>query len=127
MDVGDWLRSLGLGQYESAFRENEIDGDVLPTLTAEDLKELGVVALGHRRKLLSESAKVFTQVCRRSVNYTNVPIRGKEACQLGMTTRLDKHLAMASFPPRGRKVIEGTHQLLCLSTVPMRQEGAYDG
>src|ERR1700722_18661254 len=58
MDVGDWLRSLGLGQYETAFRENEIDGDVLPTLTGEDLKELGVVALGHRRKLLTAFAEL---------------------------------------------------------------------
>jgi SAM domain (Sterile alpha motif) len=52
MDVVIWLRSLGLGQYEAAFRENEIDETVLPGLTAEDLKELGVAALGHRRKLL---------------------------------------------------------------------------
>ena len=42
MDVGGWLRSLGLGQYEAAFRENEVDGEVLPNLTAEDLKDLGV-------------------------------------------------------------------------------------
>jgi SAM domain (Sterile alpha motif) len=47
------LRSLGLGKYEAAFRENEIDETVLPDLTAEDLKELGVTALGHRRKLLA--------------------------------------------------------------------------
>ena len=40
MDVGLWLRSLGLGQYEAAFRDNEIDGEVLPKLTAEDLKDL---------------------------------------------------------------------------------------
>jgi SAM domain (Sterile alpha motif) len=46
-----WLRSLGLGKYEAAFRENEIDETVLPNLTAEDLKELGVASLGHRRKL----------------------------------------------------------------------------
>ena len=52
MDVGDWLRSLGLERYEVAFRENEIDETVLLRLTAEDLKELGVGALGHRRKLL---------------------------------------------------------------------------
>ena len=37
-----WLRSLGLGRYEAAFRENEIDETVLPSLTQEDLKELGV-------------------------------------------------------------------------------------
>ena len=50
-----WLRSLGLGKYEAAFRENEIDETVLPNLTAEDLKELGVASLGHRLKLLDGS------------------------------------------------------------------------
>jgi hypothetical protein len=58
MDIGGWLRGLGLGQYEAAFRENEIDGEVLPTLTAEDLKELGVTILGHRRKMLTAIANL---------------------------------------------------------------------
>ena len=44
MDIVVWLRSLGLGKYEAAFRENEIDETVLPSLTAEDLKELGVTS-----------------------------------------------------------------------------------
>jgi class 3 adenylate cyclase len=52
MDIGGWLRNLGLGKYEAAFRDNEIDGTVLPSLTHENLKELGVSALGHRLKLL---------------------------------------------------------------------------
>ena len=52
MDVGDWLRRLGLEQYEAAFRENKIDDTVLPSLTVEDLKDLGVGFVGHRRKLL---------------------------------------------------------------------------
>jgi hypothetical protein len=52
MDLGGWLRSLGLEQYEAVFRENEIDETVLPNLTAADLKELGIAALGHRRKFL---------------------------------------------------------------------------
>jgi hypothetical protein len=52
MDIVVWLRSLGLGKYEAVFRENEISERVLPSLTAEDLKELGVIALGHRRILL---------------------------------------------------------------------------
>jgi class 3 adenylate cyclase len=60
MDVVVWLRSLGLGKYEAAFRENEIDETVLPNLTAEDLKELGVTALGHRRKLLDAIAALRT-------------------------------------------------------------------
>jgi class 3 adenylate cyclase len=56
MDVVVWLRSLGLGKYEAAFRENEIDETVLPSLTDEHLKELGVTALGHRVKLLDAIA-----------------------------------------------------------------------
>ena len=50
------LRSLGLERYEAAFRENEIDQVVLPSLTAEDLKDLGVAIVGHRRKLLDAIA-----------------------------------------------------------------------
>jgi class 3 adenylate cyclase len=56
MDIGGWLRSLGLERYEAAFRENEIDDTVLPNLTAEDLKDLGVSIVGHRRKLLDAIA-----------------------------------------------------------------------
>ena len=56
MDIGGWLRSLGLERYEAAFRENEIDDTVLPSLTAEDLKDLGVGIVGHRRKLLDAIA-----------------------------------------------------------------------
>jgi class 3 adenylate cyclase len=56
MDIGGWLRSLGLERYEAAFRDNEIDETVLPSLTHENLKELGVTALGHRLKLLDAIA-----------------------------------------------------------------------
>jgi hypothetical protein len=52
MEVAEWLRTLGLEQYEPAFRANEIDARVLPSLTAEDLKDLGVSLVGHRRRLL---------------------------------------------------------------------------
>ena len=56
MDIAAWLRELGLERYEQAFRENEIDAEVLPKLTADDLKDLGVIAVGHRRKLLEAIA-----------------------------------------------------------------------
>jgi class 3 adenylate cyclase len=56
MDIVLWLRSLGLGKYEAAFRGNEIDETVLPDLTHETLKELGVTAVGHRLKLLGAIA-----------------------------------------------------------------------
>jgi hypothetical protein len=56
MDIVVWLRSLGLGKYEAAFRENEIDETVLPSMTHENLKELGVSSFGHRVKLLDAIA-----------------------------------------------------------------------
>ena len=61
MDVGGWLRRLGLEQYEAAFRENEISEKVLPNLTAEDLKDLGVGMVGHRRMLLDAIAALRAQ------------------------------------------------------------------
>jgi SAM domain (Sterile alpha motif) len=74
MDVVVWLRSLGLGKYEAAFRENEITEKVLPNLTAEDLKELGVAALGHRRTLLDAiAAKLSTIAKPSSVPITSCP------------------------------------------------------
>src|SRR5271168_5153821 len=57
MDVGDWLRSLGLGQYEALFRENDIDTEVLAELTESDLTGLGV-SLGHRKRLLKAIANL---------------------------------------------------------------------
>jgi class 3 adenylate cyclase/predicted ATPase len=56
VDIAAWLRDLGLQQYEAAFRENEIDATVLPELTAEDLRDIGVRLVGHRRKLLAAIA-----------------------------------------------------------------------
>jgi class 3 adenylate cyclase len=56
MDVGEWLRGLGLRQYEDRFRDNKIDAEVLPHLTADDLREIGVNTVGDRRKLLAAIA-----------------------------------------------------------------------
>ncbi len=58
MDIGQWLRGLGLQSYEQAFRDNGIDFDVLPRLTADDLREIGVLAVGHRRKILDAIGEV---------------------------------------------------------------------
>ena len=56
MDIVVWLRSLGLEEYEAAFRDNKINERVLPSLTQEDLKEIGVGPVGHRRILLDAIA-----------------------------------------------------------------------
>ncbi|HEY2886164.1 MAG TPA: tyrosine-type recombinase/integrase [Rhizomicrobium sp.] len=53
LDINGWLRGIGLEQYAQTFRDNEIDEAVLPNLTSEDLRELGVTIVGHRRKLLT--------------------------------------------------------------------------
>ncbi len=57
MDVGDWLRSLGLGQYETLFRQNDIDAEVLSELTEGDLEKFGV-SFGHRKRLLKAIASL---------------------------------------------------------------------
>ena len=60
MDVGGWLRSLGLDRYEEKFRDNNIDLDVLPQLTAHDLKDIGVVSVGDRRRLIAAIAALVS-------------------------------------------------------------------
>src|SRR6478672_10733626 len=62
MDVAAWLQGLGLERYAPAFRDNEIDWDALPKLSAEDLKDLGVVLGSHRRRLLDAIAALGAAV-----------------------------------------------------------------
>src|SRR5690242_7387570 len=64
MDISAWLRGLGLERYEQAFRENAIDEAILPKLTAEDFRDLGVMAVGHRRILLDAIAASRTETFR---------------------------------------------------------------
>jgi hypothetical protein len=73
MDVVVWLRSLGLGKYEAAFRENEIDETVLASLTEEHLKQLGVTALGHRVKLLDAALRGGATASAPSVDAAATP------------------------------------------------------
>src|SRR5437667_9527553 len=77
MDVGSWLRGLGLERYEGAFRENEIDDTVLPTLTADDLKDLGVGFVGHRRKLLNAIAALRADANTKVPFPDTLPTRGR--------------------------------------------------
>ena len=56
LDIPPWLQRIGLGQYAGVFRSNDIDGTLLRRLNGDDLKEMGVAALGHRKKLLDAIA-----------------------------------------------------------------------
>jgi len=79
MDVGAWLRRIGLERYEAAFSENEIDGTVLPSLTAEDLKDLGVSIVGHRRKLLEAIAALRADGGAKPAPPDNLPVTNRTA------------------------------------------------
>src|SRR5690348_4671480 len=88
MDVGDWLRELGLEQYEAAFRENAVTAALLPNLTADDLKDLGISLVGHRRQLLdaiaalrleASPAETPTQASPSPPADPNIPVGTSEA------------------------------------------------
>jgi class 3 adenylate cyclase/tetratricopeptide (TPR) repeat protein len=74
MDVAAWLNGLGLGQYDQAFRENDIDAEVIADLTTDDLIGLGVTSVGHRRKLLAAIAAL-----RDGMTPTPPPLSGAPA------------------------------------------------
>ena len=77
MDVADWLRGLGLEQYEAAFRENSVTADLLPELTLDDLKDLGIAAVGHRRRLLGAIAALRAQTGLSSDRKDSTPADGE--------------------------------------------------
>ena len=74
MDIRDWLKSLGLGQYETKFRENEISDEVLPDLTEADLEKIGV-PLGHRKRLLKAIANLSAaEIAARPTSPSPAPL-----------------------------------------------------
>src|ERR1700751_1296319 len=76
MDIADWLRRLGLEQYAPAFAANDIETEILPELTAEDLAGLGVTSIGHRRKLLAAIAGLRAEASDSANPLPNPPLPG---------------------------------------------------
>jgi class 3 adenylate cyclase len=72
ISIAAWLNDLGLGQYEQAFSDNDIDSGLLPTLTECDLRELGVKSLGHRKRLLAAISALSGQREYRSESFAQV-------------------------------------------------------
>jgi class 3 adenylate cyclase len=119
MDIASWLRELGLGQYEPAFRENDIDGEVLRNLTAEDLRDLGVASVGHRRRFL-DAIKALPADTAPTIAVRTIPT-GAERRQLtvmfcdlagstALSTRLDPEdlrELLASYHAAVAKVVAG--------------------
>jgi class 3 adenylate cyclase/predicted ATPase len=92
MDVVVWLRSLGLGKYEAAFRENEIDETVLASLTHETLKELGVTAVGHRLKLLDAIAALRSDASGKAP-----PVDGRSTPSARLEDRAERRQVTVMF------------------------------
>jgi class 3 adenylate cyclase len=123
VDIAVWLHALGLQQYEQAFHDNAIDAAVLPDLTAEDLKDLGVNLVGHRRKLLAAIAalrskgaplhpaanKVVLAAERRQITVMFCDVVDSTA----LSTRLD---------PEDLREVLGVYQQCAAETI-----GRYDG
>jgi len=82
MDVAAWLRGLGLEQYAQLFRDNDIDGEILCGMTAEDLRELGINSFGHRRRLLNASAALrgFARKRHRCTKMPDVARKSQTIC-----------------------------------------------
>jgi len=112
VDIAAWLRGLGLEQYESAFRANEIDEGVLPSLTSEDLREIGVVPIGHRRRLLDAIAALGAETPVASS--PDAPVRADAErrqltvmfCDLVGSTELSSRLDPEDY----REVIAADHR-----------------
>jgi class 3 adenylate cyclase len=127
MDIEAWLQGLGLERYLPAFRDNEIDGEVLPKLTSEDLREIGVAAIGHRRKLLEAiaalGASAPTAAVRAAVSDASAPAEAERRqltvmfCDLVGSTALGARLD----PEELREVIGAYHR--CVAEAVRRFDG----
>jgi predicted ATPase/class 3 adenylate cyclase len=127
MDVADWLRALGLEQYAPAFEQNHIEPGLLPSLTAEDLKDLGVSSVGHRRRLLEAIAALRAPPSVAAVEATaQEPAIGSEAerrqvtvmfCDLVGSTALSDRL-----DPEDLREVIGRYQA-CIAAVADRHGG----
>src|ERR1700751_2871349 len=80
MDVAEWLRALGLERYEATFHENDVDAELLPNLTADDLKEIGIASFGHRRRLLEAIAAL-----RSNATPAEAPAQGSPSAPPDLT------------------------------------------
>jgi hypothetical protein len=126
MDVAEWLRALGLEHYASAFQDHGIDMRVLPELTAEDLKDLGVSMIGHRRLLLNAIAGLRTGPAAAPDFSAGDPTSGSTAerrqltvmfCDLVGSTALSARLD----PEELREVIGAYHR--CVAQAARRFDG----
>jgi class 3 adenylate cyclase len=130
MDIGGWLRSFGLEQYEAAFRENAVNEKVLPSLTAEDLKDLGVGLVGHRRALLDAIAALRAETTTKAPPpeaLSTVPKPSQDTAERRQVTVMFSDLVgstalSARMDPEGLREVISAYQK-CVAQVVQRFGG----
>jgi hypothetical protein len=96
MDLGEWLKGLGLGQYEATFREHEIDADVLPDLTEADLEKIGL-PLGARKRLTKGIARLASKEAPPSAGTPALPPEPSARAQLHRMDLVERRPIRVSF------------------------------
>ena len=127
MDIEAWLQGLGLERYGPAFRDNEIDWEVLPKLTSKDLKAIGVAAVGHRRKLLDAiaalGASAPTAAATAAVSGASTPPDAERRQLTVMFCDLIGSTALASrLDPEDLREVIGAYHRCVAETI-----GRFDG
>src|SRR4249919_3146552 len=122
--IADWLQRLGLGQYAKAFAENDINFSILPDLTDQDLKELGVTSLGHRRQLLRAitEMKGGEAVAPKLTNEDIAPVAPHETAERRQVTVMFSDLVgstalSARMDPEDLREVISTYQNSVAETV----------
>ena len=131
MDIGGWLRSLGLEQYEAVFRDNAINETVLPSVTAEDLKDLGIGIVGHRRILLNAIAalridtdpKTASPAAAAAVNTTRQDTAERRQVTVMFSDLVGSTALSASMDPEDLREVISVYQKCVAETV--RRHGGF--
>ena len=131
MDIGGWLRSLGLEQYEAVFRDNAINETVLPSVTAEDLKDLGIGIVGHRRILLNAIAalridtdpKTASPAAAAAVNTTRQDTAERRQVTVMFSDLIGSTALSASMDPEDLREVISVYQKCVAETV--RRHGGF--
>ena len=130
MDIGGWLRSLGLEQYEAVFRDNAINETVLPSVTAEDLKDLGIGIVGHRRILLNAIAalridtdpKTASPAAAAAVNTTRQDTAERRQVTVMFSDLVGSTALSASMDPEDLREVISVYQK-CVAETARRHGG----
>ena len=122
--IVEWLQKLGLGQYAHRFAENDVNFGILPYLTDQDLKELGITSLGHRRRLLLAIAELHGDQKRASLpsSETGAPVAPHDTAERRQVTVMFSALVgstalSAPRDPEDLREVISTYQKCVAETV----------